>query len=75
MAASGVGVAEEAALNAFKQKGMKITSNGKLDIAVAHVLGAIPSISRATAETYVHAALAKIGGVGATGEQKVISHE
>lgn len=65
LAFQGISLAEEMA--AKKVEGLdKLTGSEKLDIAVSHILAAMPSVSNEQAERIVEALLAQIPGVGAT---------
>jgi hypothetical protein len=59
-------VAEKAAQK-VKSSGIKLSGNQKLDMAVGLLLTKVPKISKDQADAYVHAALARIRGEGATG--------
>ena len=71
LAAQGVARAEELAAQAIKKNVDKFTSREKLNSAINHILLSAPKISKEKAEGLVHAALAKMDGVGATGQWKV----
>jgi len=68
VATSAVSMVEEYALSVLKEKGIKITSSGKFDMAVAHILDVIPSFSKKRAEGYANAAVAMATGIGSTGQ-------
>lgn len=62
----GITLAEEKAAQLLGSKSA-LTGSDKLDVAVSHVLSMMPSISREQADQVVHAILAQIPGLGATG--------
>jgi len=64
-------VAEKAAAK-LKYEKIKLTGNQKLDTAVAMLVTKVPTISRDQADQYIHAALARIPGLGATGDQSLV---
>jgi hypothetical protein len=66
LAYQGITLAEERAAQLVGSK-LELTGNQKLDIAVSHVLSIMPKISEAQANDMVHAVLAQIPGVGASG--------
>lgn len=59
-------VAEKAAQK-VKAKDIKLTGNQKLNMAIGTLLTKVPKISRDQADVYIHAALSRIRGEGATG--------
>jgi NADH:ubiquinone oxidoreductase subunit 5 (subunit L)/multisubunit Na+/H+ antiporter MnhA subunit len=59
-------VAEKAAAK-LKYNDLKLTPSQKLDTAIASLITKVPEISKEQADVYVHAALARIKGEGATG--------
>ncbi|HSW64298.1 MAG TPA: hypothetical protein VLH56_13470 [Dissulfurispiraceae bacterium] len=63
-------VAEKAAAR-LKYNTMIMTKNQKLDMALAALLAKVPAISKEQADSYIHAALARIAGVGATGDKSL----
>jgi len=67
----GVSMAEEFAARKMKTMNIKIASSQKLNMAIAQVLNAAPKLTQEEAAGYVESALAKITGVGATGEKAV----
>jgi hypothetical protein len=71
LAAQGVARAEELAAQAVKKNYDKFTGREKLNSAMNHILLMAPKITPEKAEALVHAALAKMDGVGATGQWKV----
>jgi hypothetical protein len=60
-------VAEKAAAG-IKYDTMKLTGKEKLDMAIAALITKIPDLTKEQADAYIHAALARIAGVGATGD-------
>lgn len=71
LAFQGISLAEEMAAKYVGSKAA-ITGSEKLDIAVSHILGAMPKVSKEQAERIVEALLAQIPGVGATKEAVVV---
>lgn len=67
----GITYTEEIAARRVKESALKLTGNEKLDLAVSQVLAAAPELSREQASGYVHSLLARLPGVGATGERTV----
>ena len=67
----GVAFAAEYAASKAKLDGRKLTGNDKLDIAIAHMLKAVPQLDRDQATAAVHAVLPKLKGEGATGESTI----
>jgi hypothetical protein len=63
-------VAEKAAAK-VKLDGVTITSNEKLNMALAALITKVPDLSKEQADAYIHAALARISGEGATKDQTV----
>jgi len=70
-ALAGVALAEEKAAAAVRTKVDKITGKEKLDMAIAHVLTAVPKVSADQADAAVHAVLGKGYNLGATGDRTV----
>lgn len=71
LAFQGISLAEEMA--AKRVGDMKtLTGSEKLDVAVSHILAAMPAVSKEQAERIVEALLAQIPGVGATREAVVV---
>jgi|GEM_PF-2807078 hypothetical protein len=68
LAYQGITLAEEKAAQLIGSKSA-LTGNDKLDIAVSHILSAMPKISPERAKAITEATLAQIPGVGATGNQ------
>lgn len=66
----GITLAEEKASQLLGSKSA-LTGSDKLDIAIAHVLSMVPGISRDQADQVIHAILAQIPGIGATGDTAV----
>lgn len=64
-------VAEKAAAK-LKFSGIKLTKNESLDFAIAALISKTPKLTREQAEQYVHAALARIPGIGATGDSSLV---
>lgn len=71
LAFQGISLAEEMAAKLVGSKSA-LTGNEKLDIAVSHILAAMPKVSKEQAERIVEALLAQIPGVGATKEAVVV---
>ncbi len=67
----GVALAEEAGAASLKHLNIKMTGEGKLSVAAAHIIALIPSVSKSTAERFANIAVAKIAGLGATGDKVV----
>lgn len=67
LARSGIAYAEEKAAAYAKAELGKITGAQKLDLAIAHILNAAPTVSRQQADVLVHAMLGRAFGPGATG--------
>ena len=67
----GIALAEEMAAKKLKATAVTITSNEKLNIAIAQVLKAAPKLTQEEASAYVESTLAKIKGSGATGDKAV----
>ena len=67
-------VAEKAAarINAGQ---VKFTKNEKLDMAIAALIQKAPEVSRPQADQYIHAALSRMFGEGATGDKQVVAAE
>lgn len=70
IAAQGVAYAEEKAASLVGSKS-ELTGSAKLDLAVAYICRAIPTVSPDQAQRAATAALAMIPGVGATGAAAV----
>ncbi|WP_298438010.1 hypothetical protein [Geobacter sp.] len=66
LAYQGITLAEERAAQYVGSKGA-LTGKQKLDLAVTHVLTAMPKITEPQAQRIVESLLAQIPGVGATG--------
>jgi hypothetical protein len=66
IAFQGISLAEEKAAQLVGSKS-QLTGSDKMDIAIAHVLTAMPKVSEVQAESIVNGLLARIPGVGATG--------
>lgn len=68
----GIGLAEEIAAKAIKNKvDAKINGNDKLAIAVGHVKEMVPTITHEHAVSIIEGTLARIRGVGATGDKTI----
>lgn len=63
-------VAEKAAA-AEKLNGIKVGGNDKLNQAIAWLVTKVPAMTRDQADAYIHAAIARIPGVGSTGGQSL----
>lgn len=72
-AESAVQMVAEKAAKGIKYGSLHLTSSQKLDMAVASLISKIPRLTREQADGYIHAALARIPGVGATGEQSLVA--
>jgi hypothetical protein len=72
IAFQGISLAEERAAQMVGSR-TTLTGSDKLDIAVSHVLSVMPSVTDAQATSMVHALLAQIPGLGATGDTVVSS--
>lgn len=70
LAVQGISLAQEIAAKRIGSM-PQLTGIDKLDIAVSHVLQAMPAVSQDQAERIIQAMLAQIPGVGATKEQVV----
>ncbi len=70
LAFQGISLAEEMAAKLVGSKSA-LTGNEKLDIAVSHILAAMPKVSQEQAERITESLLAQIPGVGATKEAVV----
>lgn len=71
LAHQGVALAEELAARRLKEAEIKLPGGDKLNLAVAHIMAAVPEITRSRAEALVEATLGMALGVGATGDQAV----
>jgi hypothetical protein len=71
LALRGIAYAEEKASDYAKNKAKTLTGSDKLDIAVAHILTAMPKISDRQAEAIVNSVLGQVKGLGASGEKAV----
>ncbi len=60
-------VAEKAA-SKIKYNKIALTKNEKLDMAIASLVSKVPHLTKEQADAYIHAALARIPGIGATGD-------
>lgn len=68
----GIGLAEEVAARAIKEKiDKKIGGNEKLTIAVGHVKEMVPTITHEHAVAIIEGTLARLRGVGATGDKVI----
>jgi cytolysin (calcineurin-like family phosphatase) len=63
-------VAEKAAASE-KLSGLKVGSNDKLNQAIAWLVTKVPALTNDQADAYIHAAIARIPGVGSTGDQSL----
>ena len=70
LASQGVAFAEEKGAN-FAKNAQPITSNDKLNSAIAYVMQMAPKVTTDQAQSLVTAALAMVAGVGATGQTTV----
>lgn len=71
LAFQGISLAEEMAAKRIGEMAA-LTGSEKLDVAVSHILAAMPAVSKEQAERIVEALLAQIPGVGATKEAVVV---
>ena len=72
-AENAVQLAAEKAAAKLKYDQMKLTGKEKLDMAIAALITKAPDLTREQADAYIHAALARISGEGATGDKAVRS--
>jgi len=73
MAVNAALAVEEKAMDLVKSKAVAWTSKQKLGEAVARLLELVPAVTPQQADTFIHAALAKIPGLGATEEKGLSS--
>lgn len=71
LAFQGISLAEEMAAKRVGAMAA-LTGSEKLDVAVSHILAAMPAVSKEQAERIVESLLAQIPGVGATKEAVVV---
>ncbi len=71
LAFQGISLAEEMAAKRVENMA-KLTGSEKLDVAVSHILAAMPAVSKEQAERIVESLLAQIPGVGATKQAVVV---
>lgn len=71
LAAQGIAKAEELAATYVNSKAA-LSGTDKLSIAVNYIIGVMPKVTPEQATSLVHAMLAKIPGVGATGDTAVV---
>jgi hypothetical protein len=71
LAFQGISLAEEMAAKRVGDMAA-LTGSEKLDVAVSHILAAMPAVSKEQAERIVEALLAQIPGVGATKDAVVV---
>ncbi|MDP3012688.1 MAG: phage holin, LLH family [Candidatus Subteraquimicrobiales bacterium] len=64
-------VAEKAAAK-LKYEKVNPAKNEKLNMAIAYLISKVPKLTKEQADAYIHAAIARIPGVGATGEQSLV---
>lgn len=68
----GIGLAEEVAAKAMKDGiDKKVGGNEKLSIAVEHVKDMVPTITHEQAVNIIEGTLARLRGVGATGDKTI----
>ncbi len=65
-------VAEKAAAK-IKYGKIALTKNEKLDMAIASLISKVPHLTKEQADAYIHAALARIPGIGTTGDQSLVA--
>ena len=65
-------VAEKAAAK-IKYENIQLTGSEKLNMAIAALVTKVPKVTRDQADQYIHAALARISGLGATGDKALIT--
>ncbi len=66
-------VAEKAAAYAKEHVGTKMAGHEQLESAVVALMSRVPSLTREQADEQVHAALARIPGLGATGDAAYVA--
>jgi len=71
LAFQGISLAEEMAAKRVGAM-VALTGSEKLDVAVSHILSAMPAVSKEQAERIVESLLAQIPGVGATKDAVVV---
>ena len=72
-AENAVQMVEEKAMAAVNAKlSILTTKNEKLDTAIAYLMSKSPKLTKVQAEAYVLAALARIPGLGATGDKSLV---
>ena len=72
LATQGITKAEEYAVAFINAKGgIKLSSDGKLNLAIEHIMKAMPKVSEQQATDIVHSMLARLSGVGATGDTAI----
>ena len=71
-AESAVQMVAEKSASKIKYGGIVLTKNEKLDMAIAAVVSKTPKLSREQADAYIHAALARIKGLGATKDDALV---
>jgi hypothetical protein len=67
-------VAEKAA-QLFKYENIKLSKDQMLNNGAAFLLTMVPKLTQAQAENYVHAALARIPGLGSTGDSAFVASQ
>jgi hypothetical protein len=65
-------VAEKAA-SLLKYENIKMSTNEKLNSGAAFLVSIVPKLTPEQAQNYVHAALARIPGIGATGDNALVT--
>lgn len=56
----------------LKINSISFTSNEKLETAIAYLIARVPKLTRDQADQYIHAAIARIPGAGATNDRSLI---
>ena len=64
-------VEEKAASKIMDTCTKSLSNDDKLNMAIAKLVQKVPAITREKADAYVHAALARMSGVGATGDKVI----
>ena len=71
LATQGITKAEELAVSYVKTKQPELSSGNKLTVAIEHIMKAMPKVSEQQATDIVHSMLARLSGVGATGDTAI----
>lgn len=70
-AESAVQMVAEKSASKIKYNEITLTKNEKLDLAIAALVLKTPKLTKEQADAYIHAALARIKGAGATGDNSL----